>query len=276
MKVRIISGAVLIVVFAALLALGGPVLLTALFILTLLGLFEFYNAVQRSRQYQPFRITGMLASFVLYVCLLLLKDQVWSGHFMMYYFTLLLIVLMTLCIVFYPKRGVADAALTVFSVAYVAMLFSYVYLLRTAQNGQFYVWYIFAASWGCDTCAYFTGYYLGKHKLSPVLSPKKTIEGAIGGVVGALLLCTIYGMIIAGPVGVDRAIMLKVSLLVGLIGSIVAQVGDIFASSVKRKMKIKDYGHLIPGHGGILDRFDSLLLVAPVIVMILELFKVIQ
>ena len=116
---------------------------------------------------------------------------------------------------------------------------------------------------------------MGKHKLAPVLSPKKTIEGALGGVLGSILLCVIYGMIISGPVEMDRAVMLKVSLLIGLLGSVVAQVGDIFASSIKRKMKIKDYGHLIPGHGGVLDRFDSLLLVAPVIVVILELFQVI-
>lgn len=275
MKVRIFSGIALILIFSVLLIAGGPVLLCALFILNILALFELYNAMQRSKQHQPFRITGMVASFVLYVCLLLFKEQIWNGHFILYFFTLLMIVLMVLCLVFYPKRGMVDAALTVFSIAYVSLLFSYVYLLRTAQNGQFYVWYIFAASWGCDTCAYFTGYYLGKHKLSPVLSPKKTIEGAVGGVVGSILLCTIYGMIIAGPMEVDRGVILKVSLLIGLLGSLVAQVGDIFASSIKRMMKIKDYGNLIPGHGGILDRFDSLLLVAPIIVTILEVFKVI-
>ena len=97
----------------------------------------------------------------------------------------------------------------------------------------------------------------------------------MGGVIGAILLCVIYGMIIAEPTGIDRGVLLKVSLVVGLLGSIVAQVGDIFASSIKRKMKIKDYGKLIPGHGGVLDRFDSLLLVAPVIVMTLEIFQVI-
>lgn len=275
MKTRIISGAVLIAVFAALLILGGPVLLVALFMLTIIGLYEFYNVIQHSKQHRPFRITGMIASFVLYLCLLLFQEQIWNSHFMMSFFTILMIVLMALCIICYPKRSVTDAALTFFGVTYVAMLFSYVYLLRTAANGQFFVWYIFAASWGCDTCAYFCGYYLGKHKLAPVLSPKKTIEGAIGGVLGAILLCVIYGMIIAGPVNIDPAVMLKISLLVGLVGSVVAQIGDIFASSIKRKMKIKDYGHLIPGHGGVLDRFDSLLLVAPVIVLILELFQVI-
>lgn len=275
MKIRIISGIVLIAIFAALLGVGGPILLAALFALSLIGLYEFYHVVESSKQHQPFHYFGMGASFCLYLCLLIFRDQLWDGHLMMLLLTIMMIVLMGLCIGFYPKRSVTDAALTIFGVFYVAVLFSYVYLLRTVPGGQFYVWYIFAASWGCDTCAYFCGYFLGKHKMAPVLSPKKTIEGAIGGIIGAILLCVLYGMIIAGPIGLDRGVMLKVSLLIGLIGSIVAQVGDIFASSIKRKMKIKDYGHLIPGHGGILDRFDSLLLVAPVIVMILEVFKVI-
>ena len=275
MKTRVISGIVLIAIFAALLVVGGPILLAALFALTIIGLHEFYSVVESSKQHQPFRYFGMGAAFCVYLCLLLLKKQLWGGHLMMYMITIMMILLMILCIGAYPKRSVTDASLTMFGVIYVAVLFAYVYLLRTVPNGQFYVWYIFAASWGCDTCAYFCGYFLGKHKLAPVLSPKKTIEGAIGGVVGAILLCVIYGMIITDPIGIDRGVILKVSLLVGLLGSIVAQVGDIFASSVKRKMKIKDYGHLIPGHGGILDRFDSLLLVAPVIFMILEAFQVI-
>ncbi len=275
MKTRIISGIALIIIFAALLIVGGPVLLAALLALSLIGLHEFYSVLESGKLHQPLRYIGMGAAACLYLCLFFFKDQFWNGHLMMYVITIMMILLMALCIATYPKRSVTDAALTMFGVIYVAVLFAYVYLLRTSPNGQFYVWYIFAASWGCDTCAYFCGYFLGKHKLAPVLSPKKTIEGAIGGVIGAILLCVIYGMIIAEPIGLDRGVILKVSLLVGLLGSIVAQVGDIFASSIKRKMKIKDYGHLIPGHGGILDRFDSLLLVAPVIVMTLEIFKVI-
>ena len=275
MKIRIISGIALIVIFAALLVIGGPILLVALLALTLIGLHEFYSVVSSTKQHQPFRYFGMGVAVCFYICLLMFKDQLWGGNLMMYLITGMMIIVMGLCIATYPKRSVTDAALTVFGVIYVAVLFAYVYLLRTVPNGQFYVWYIFAASWGCDTCAYFCGYFLGKHKLAPVLSPKKTIEGAVGGVIGAILLCVIYGMIIAEPIGIDRGVMLKVSLVVGLIGSIVAQVGDIFASSIKRKMKIKDYGNLIPGHGGVLDRFDSLLLVAPVIVMTLEIFKVI-
>ena len=275
MKTRIISGAALIVIFAALLVMGGPVLLVALLALTLIGLNEFYTVISSSNQHQPFRYVGMAVAACLYICLLFFKEQLWSTNLMMYLITIMMILVMGLCIATYPKRSVTDAALTIFGVIYVAVLFGYVYLLRTVPNGQFYVWYIFAASWGCDTCAYFCGYFLGKHKLAPVLSPKKTIEGAVGGVIGAILLCVIFGMVIAEPTGIDRGVLLKVSLVVGLLGSIVAQVGDIFASSIKRKMKIKDYGKLIPGHGGVLDRFDSLLLVAPVIVMTLEIFQVI-
>lgn len=275
MKTRIISGIALIVIFAALLVMGGPVLLVALLALAIIGLHEFYSVVSSTKRHQPFRYFGMGTAACLYICLLMFKDQLWNGNLMMYLITGMMIIVMGMCIATYPKRSVTDAALTVFGVIYVAVLFAYVYLLRTVPGGQFYVWYIFAASWGCDTCAYFCGYFLGKHKLAPVLSPKKTIEGAIGGVIGAILLCVIYGMIIAEPTGIDRGVLLKVSLVVGLVGSIVAQVGDIFASSIKRKMKIKDYGKLIPGHGGVLDRFDSLLLVGPVIVMALEIFKVI-
>lgn len=275
MKIRIISGIALIIVFAVLLIAGGSVLLTALLALSVIGIFEYFNAVEYTKTFQPFRITGVVAIFALYVALLLMQGNVWDGRFLFYFVTLVMVVLMVQSIFCYPKQGIGDAAVTLFGVLYVGVLFSYVYLLRIVPGGQLYVWYIFAASWGCDTCAYFSGMFLGRHKLAPVLSPKKTIEGAIGGVIGAVLLCTIYGMIISSIVGIDRGVMLKISLLVGLVGSFVAQVGDIFASSIKRKMKIKDFGRLIPGHGGILDRFDSILMVGPVIVMILDVFGVV-
>ena len=115
-----------------------------------------------------------------------------------------------------------------------------------------------------DTCAYFAGYAFGKHKLIPKVSPKKTIEGSIGGILGSTLICLAFGYYF----NID----LKVIVILGFLGSIVAQVGDLFASSVKRYVGIKDYGKLIPGHGGILDRFDSVILVAPFVYSIINLF----
>jgi phosphatidate cytidylyltransferase len=106
-----------------------------------------------------------------------------------------------------------------------------------------------------DTFAYFSGYLFGKHKLIPNVSPKKTIEGSIGGILGSTICCLIFGYIFK----LDMALM----IVMGIIGSIIAQIGDLFASSIKRYVGIKDYGNLIPGHGGVLDRFDSVILVAP-------------
>ena len=141
------------------------------------------------------------------------------------------------------------------------------FIILTMDNfdmGKIYVWLIFIIAFATDTCAYFVGYAFGKHKLIPKVSPKKTIEGSIGGILGSTLICLAFGYYF----NID----LKVIVILGFLGSIVAQVGDLFASSIKRYVGIKDYGKLIPGHGGILDRFDSVILVAPFVYSIINLF----
>ena len=120
------------------------------------------------------------------------------------------------------------------------------------------VWLVFLSAFGSDIFAYFTGFAIGKHKLCPEISPKKTVEGAIGGIIGSSLLCGIFGMIFYKEQILNCFVM-------GFVGAFFAMGGDLIASVFKRKMKIKDYGNLIPGHGGILDRFDSVLLTAPFI-----------
>ena len=117
---------------------------------------------------------------------------------------------------------------------------------------------MFLAAFGTDIMAYFTGMALGRHKLCPHLSPKKSVEGAIGGVLGSMLFCGLFGYFVADG-------LLTECVTIGLIGSIAAQLGDLSASAFKRQMGIKDYGNLIPGHGGILDRFDSVLFTAPLV-----------
>ena len=126
------------------------------------------------------------------------------------------------------------------------------------------VWLIFISSWICDTCAYLTGMAIGKHKLAPVLSPKKSIEGAIGGVVGSALVGALFAWLFLIPeTGSDA--MIWVVALISAAGAVISQVGDLSASAIKRNHDIKDYGKIIPGHGGIMDRFDSVLFTAPVI-----------
>lgn len=143
------------------------------------------------------------------------------------------------------------------AVAYVSVSFTSLSLLRYIEGGAYHFALVFIVAWMCDTFAYFTGMLLGKHKLAPDISPKKTVEGSLGGVVFAILGCVAYGLIV--QYGFGLKVNYPVLLAIGFIGSVVAQIGDLFASLIKREYGIKDYSRLLPGHGGIMDRFDSIL-----------------
>ena len=168
------------------------------------------------------------------------------------YLTLMIIaslmLLMALYVFTFPSFKTEEITGAFFGVCYVPVMLSFLYQTRSMHDGAYLVWLIFLSSWGCDTSAYCVGMLLGKHKLAPVLSPKKSIEGAVGGVVGSALLGLAYGAYFGHN-----------------IAAVISQIGDLAASAIKRNHNIKDYGHLIPGHGGILDRFDSMIFTAPAI-----------
>ena len=161
------------------------------------------------------------------------------------------------------------------SVSYVTVSFTAMTLLRYMENGGFLVALIFTSAWTCDTFAYFTGRLFGKHKLAPELSPKKTVEGAIGGVVFAILACLVFGVIV-DCFADGKAAVYPVLLLIGLVCSVVGQIGDLWASLIKREHGIKDYSRMLPGHGGVMDRFDSILAVASVLLVICMLISPIK
>ena len=129
------------------------------------------------------------------------------------------------------------------------------------SQGAFVVWLVFLCSWGSDTCAYCVGMLLGKHKLIPEISPKKTVEGAIGGVIFTILGFALYAFIWNSIY--DNKLSYLTLCIYGLVLSIASQFGDLIASSIKRQKNVKDYGSIFPGHGGVLDRFDGVLIVAP-------------
>ena len=138
-------------------------------------------------------------------------------------------------------------------------MLSYIYQIRILEDGAIIVWLIFIGSWGSDTCAYCVGMLFGKHKIIPKLSPKKSLEGSIGGVVGAALIGYLYALALSSKItGIDNPKLLFA--IIGASSSLISQIGDWAASAIKRNFDIKDYGKLIPGHGGILDRFDSVIL----------------
>ena len=151
---------------------------------------------------------------------------------------------------------------------YIAVAFSAMVLLRGMAGGAYLFLLPFVGAWVTDTFAYFTGRFLGKHKLAPVISPKKTVEGSVGGIVAAVLVFVLYGLILRRGGYVPSYWALAMA---GLLLSVVSQIGDLALSAVKREYGVKDYGRLFPGHGGVLDRFDSVIATAPLLLFFVML-----
>lgn len=256
-KTRLLSGIVLVAVALALIITGGNVLLAGLTIVSLIGVFELYRVFHIEKTLVG--VVGYIAVIVYYADLLwnFIPDQI--------VFVLgVLIVIMTVYVFSFPKFKADQIFAGFLGIFYVAVMLSYVYQTRELSAGAYIVWLIFLCSWGCDTCAYCVGMLIGKHKMSPKLSPKKSVEGAVGGVLGAALLTVIYGFIFKEQMQISNE---YVFVLAGIsaVGALISMVGDLAASAIKRNYDIKDYGKLIPGHGGILDRFDSVIFTAPII-----------
>ena len=256
-KTRLLSGIVLVLAALVLIITGGDVLLISTLVISYIGMFELYRIFHIEKAAPG--IVGYLAATVYYANL---RFGFISDMMMMVLG--LLVILMFVYVFTYPKYHTEQLLAAFFGVFYVAVMLSYIYQTRMLALGAYVVWLVFLCSWGCDTCAYCVGVLIGKHKMAPVLSPKKSVEGAVGGVVGAALLTVIYTMIFKNAMGITQA---EVWILAGIsaVGALISMVGDLTASAIKRNYEIKDYGKLIPGHGGILDRFDSVIFTAPII-----------
>ena len=162
--------------------------------------------------------------------------------------------------------GFGDVAAVFTAVSYVVVSFTALVITRYMSNGGKIVGLVFVAAWVSDTFAYLTGRLCGKHKLAPNLSPKKTIEGSIGGVLFAIIGCIVYGLVVESFT--DLSANYIVLGVLGFVLSIISQVGDIWASLIKREHGIKDYSRMLPGHGGVMDRFDSILAISTVLMAV--------
>jgi phosphatidate cytidylyltransferase len=262
-KTRLLSGILLVIIALATIISGGDVLFATLMLISFIGMTEIYKVLEISGTFLG--IVGYIGSAVYYALLRAEKTE-WIVMFIIAY----LIAIMMIYVYAYPKYRSEQIMLAFFGLFYVAFMLSYVYQTRMLPQGAFIVWLVFICSWGCDTCAYCVGMLFGKRKLAPVLSPKKSIEGAIGGVAGAALLGAIYGMVVSGKVAMNNAPVYFA--IICAVGAVISQFGDLIASGIKRQHGIKDYGKLIPGHGGVLDRFDSVIFTAPMIYALLFAF----
>ncbi len=256
-KTRLLSGILLVIIALVTIILGGDVLFATILAISLIGMTEIYKVLEVNKKLLGY--VGYMAA-IGYFALLRFGLTQWVIALAIAF----LIALMAVYVFTYPTYRSEHIMHGFFGLFYVAFMLSYVYQIRLLEQGAFLVWLIFLCSWGCDTCAYCVGMLLGKHKLAPVLSPKKSIEGAVGGVVGAALLGLLYALALNRFAPTANANMLYYALICA-VGAVISQVGDLAASAIKRNHDIKDYGKLIPGHGGILDRFDSVIITAPII-----------
>lgn len=262
---RLISGVILLAIILGVGITGGNLLLLFVSLISLIGQQELYRAVKMEKSILAlFGYCATILYEVLLFCQLDNSILICSAMF--------LIAILAVYVIAYPKYVTEQIALVFFGFFYVTVLLSYIYQVRIQPSGIYAVWLVFIAAWGSDTCAYCVGMLFGKHKLPSKLSPKKTIEGCLGGVVGAGLLGLLYATVFKKELMVNFENPQVLFTIIGCCGSVIAQFGDLAASAIKRNHDIKDYGKLIPGHGGILDRFDSILFTAPIVYLLIVLF----
>lgn len=265
MRLRIITAVFGIPLLLGIVLSGGWILKLAIGVMVLVGLYEFYSAMEK--KVNPIKYVGYIFT-IIFTLFVFPYDEWYFVFFICFLFALLLSI-----IFFHSKYNIIDVAITFIGFFYVCILFFYVQKVRNLTYGEFFVWLIFISAWGSDTLAYFTGITIGKHKLCPKLSPKKTVEGALGGIAGGAILSFIYGIVVAYFIQIPISHFSIICFVIGGAGAIVSQLGDLTASSIKRYVNIKDYGNLFPGHGGVLDRFDSILFTAPLVYYSIMIFN---
>lgn len=269
-RTRLLSGIVLVAVALAVFLAGGSLLALVIFFLSVVAYQELTTACKvRGKKMTPGApvIVGLVMTLVYYAMIgLALAVDIQTVYPAM----IVVIVAAFLAFLFvyvftFPKYHANQIMSAMFSFLYGPVMLSFLYLLREGfDDGIYLVWFVFLASWGSDTCAYCVGVLIGKHKMTPNLSPKKTVEGAVGGVLGAAILFAVYTHFVIN-VYTTITLSLPFAAVLGAAGALVSMVGDLAASAVKRDHEIKDYGKLIPGHGGIMDRFDSVIVAAPIV-----------
>ena len=271
MKVRVIAGVVLLPLLL-LLVLFAPKVCTAI----LFGLMSAIGA------YELLRGTGLVKELRLniYSMVMALWTCLWCGLGISHGWLLLAgllfwVLLFAEMMLSGMKLPFQKIGLCLVAGIVLPLLLGSLVRIHADNFGKFHIFIPFILAFLSDTGAYFAGYFFGKHKLAPVISPKKTIEGMIGGVLGAMLGMVIYCLVIQLCFK-QLQVHYLFALIYGLLGSLAAVFGDLCFSVIKRQTGIKDYGNLIPGHGGILDRFDSMMLVGPLAEVMILLIPVVE
>jgi len=250
---RIISGLILFAIVAAILILGNTRIVSIAVAIVALFAINEYNKSLKKKYKIDMWLGNILAITIAFI------DKI-PEQFLSIILPTVIAILFLKVIITKMEVNFGDIVTSGFGIIYVIGFLAFIPLIYALENGKLLIWYIAFAAWGTDTFAYLIGCKFGKHKLTPV-SPKKSIEGSIAGVIGNVIISLIYTYCInkTGNIEISYLAITGISIIL----SILAQLGDLAASSIKRYVGIKDFGNLIPGHGGMLDRIDSILFIAP-------------
>lgn len=263
---RLMSGLIGFPLIAVLLIFANNTVMdVAMAIISMIGLYEYYNCFKSSKKANPSMWYGMAVSLLLigtHMC----SDTALKEIIIMIV-PLSILILMLEMVLSKGKKNIIDIIVTLFGICYIPLLLLFVSLVR-GSYGKILIWYVFLASWGSDIFAYLIGKNMGKHHFTEI-SPNKTVEGSVAGIIGAILMSLIYTAIMNNIYNMQISLVMVAIII--LILSFIGQIGDLTASAVKRYCGLKDFSELIPGHGGMLDRIDSVILVAPFAYILLGL-----
>jgi phosphatidate cytidylyltransferase len=266
MLTRIITALLGIPLLVYVLYKGGVFITFVLTAVALVALWEFYNAFKKV-DILAFNVAGLLSSAVM-TCAAGIYPEGAAGNL-----AAVLVACTMVCFVqmiLRKKARLNDLGITLLGLIYISVPMSMMLMLYHLDNGRVFIWLVFVLAWFGDTLAYFIGITMGKHKLCPAISPKKSIEGSAAGFAGSISGSVMFGYAAWRLFGIDYKVVNM--LLVGFAGGILAQLGDLTASLIKRHAGVKDYGSIMPGHGGVLDRFDSVLFVIPMVYYYIRYF----
>ena len=261
---RTITGVIALPVLAIILIFSNTIIMdifTA--IIACISMYEYFHCFKSTNKANPSQYLGYI--YCILIAFTHFVDERLLTSILIAIIPVSLVVLFAELVLSKGKKTVTDIAVTMLGICYIPLMLIYLSLVRDMEldhglNGKILIWFVLIASWGSDIFAYFIGRHFGKHKLTAV-SPNKTVEGAVAGVVGAILLGILFTILCNTIWGVGINYLLIGCIMAIL--SIVGQIGDLAASSIKRYCDIKDFSELIPGHGGMLDRIDSIIFVLP-------------
>lgn len=253
MNIRVVSALIAIPILLFFVLKGGIIFKIGVSIITAIAVYEYINAFKdKYKVIEPV----LILFFIINQVLLYISDITKYDTMLIF-----LVLLFSMAYpIFTKKYTIISSAFTVLGYVYIVNFFNLLVKINEIPDGNRLIWLVFIIAWSCDTLAYYTGRFLGKRKLCPDVSPKKTVEGSIGGILGSII-----GLIIWKLFNANINLNFIQLLFLGFFGGIVSQLGDLSASLIKRHVGIKDYGNIMPGHGGILDRFDSILFITPVV-----------